>query len=112
MNQAIIKNTVAARVTEYEIPPIRDALVLGRDAPIGCQAMRRALTLLVKTPFEHIEIDDPVVSDLLVRTSLLRRISQDRLVGFVLERVKPLMGLDEVLHLELDVEVLIEKGPA
>lgn len=107
MSNAQIKNALSARITEYEIPPIKDALVLGREAPIGCQAMRRALSLLIKTPFAHLEIGDDVISDILVRETLLRRLPQEQLIAFVLQHIKPLMGEDEVLHLELDIEVIV-----
>lgn len=99
-----------ARIKEFTIPPISDGLVLGKNSPIGCVAIRRALELLMVTPFEHIELGDAddVVGDILVRQTLLRRISKERLAEFVLHRVKPLMGPEEILHLELTVEVLVE----
>jgi hypothetical protein len=112
MSTTQIRNALTARITEYEIPPIRDALVLGREAPIGCQAMRRALSLLIKTPYEHIELEDEVIADILVRETLLRRLPRAQLVEFVLANVKPLMGVDEVLHLELEVEVQLTHQPA
>jgi hypothetical protein len=111
MAQAQIKNTLSARITEYEIPPIRDALVLGREAPIGCHAVRRALSLLVKAPFAHIELDDETISDILIRESLLRRMPREQVIAFVLDHIKPMMGVDEVLQLNLEVEVNVTTGP-
>ena len=32
-----------------------------------------------------------------------------KLIAFVLDRVKPLVGPEEILHLELEVEVLLEE---
>lgn len=101
---------IAARVGEYAIPPLKDMLVMGKEAPIGCIAMRRAIELLIKTPFEHIEIEDDVISDILVRQQLLRRISKDGLIDFVIANVKPMMGNDEVLHAELDINVYLSDG--
>jgi hypothetical protein len=112
MSTTQIKSALSARVSEYEIPPIRDALVLGREAPIGCQAMRRALGLLIKTPYAHIELEDEVISGILVRENLLRRLPEDQLIEdqlieFVLTHIKPMMGIEEVLHIELDIEVQV-----
>ena len=105
------KTHITARIGEYAIPPIKDMLVMGKDAAIGCIAMRRALELLVKTPFEHIELEnDDIISDILVRQSLLRRVSKDALINFVLSHVKPLLGSDEVLHAEIDVSVFLDSG--
>lgn len=103
---------LAARVREYQIPPFRDALVLGRDASIGCQAMRRALVLLMKAPFAHIELNDAIIADILIRENLLRRISQEQIIAFVLTHIKPMMGVDEVLQIEFDIEIKIETVPA
>lgn len=96
---------ISAVLGEYSIPPLKDMLILGRDSPIGCIAMRRAIELLVKAPFEHIECDDDIISDILVRKSLLNRASREALIEFVIGQVKPLMSVDEILHAELDVSV-------
>ncbi|MBE0436433.1 MAG: hypothetical protein IBX56_11590 [Methylomicrobium sp.] len=102
---------ISARIKEYAVPPIKDMLVLGKEAPIGCIAMRRALELLVKTPFEHIEIeDDDVISDILVRKPVLKRIAKEELIAFVLDQVKPLLGPEEVLHVEIDVNIFLTAG--
>ena len=105
------KAYISARVDEYIVPPIKDMLVLGKDAPIGCIAMRRALELLVKTPFEHIEIEgDDTIGDILVRKPLLRRLPREGLIQHVLANIKPLMGPEEVLHVELGVTVTLDGG--
>lgn len=104
------KVSISVHVGEYAIPPLKDMLVLGKNAPIGCIAMRRAIELLVKTPFEHIELDDEVISDILVRQSILRRVSRDELIDFVVAHMKPLMGSDEVLHALVEVHVFLSSG--
>ncbi len=101
--------SLRARVREFGIPPIHDGLVLGRNAPIGCVAMRRALDLLAPNHFEHIEVEDDTVSDILIRQVLLRRIPKERLIAFVVQQIKPLMSAKEVLHLDLEAEVYVEK---
>lgn len=104
------KINITARVGEYVIPPLKDMLIMGKQAPIGCVAMCRAIELLTKTPFEHIELEDDVISDILVRQHLLRRVSRDGLTNFVMCNVKPMMGPEEVLHAEIDVNVFLSSG--
>jgi hypothetical protein len=82
--------------------------VLGREAPIGCAAFKKALELLVVSPFEHIELDDDVIADILVRRVFLRRLPKEYLVQFVLQRIKPLMGSEEIMQLDLSAEILIQ----
>jgi hypothetical protein len=101
------KTSITAQVHEYAIPPLKDMLVLGKQSAIGCIAMRRAVELLVKTPFEHIEVEDDVISDILVRQQILKRVSKEGLIEFVLNHIKPMMGIDEVLHAEMDIRVFL-----
>jgi hypothetical protein len=105
------KHTIRARLSEFDIPPIRDGLVLGKSSAIGCVAMRNALELLHAAPFEHIEMQDEVISDILVRKGILRRMPKEKLIQFVLMRIKPMMDETEIMHLELKAEVNItEEG--
>ncbi|MEK7347749.1 MAG: hypothetical protein AABZ94_02650 [Candidatus Eisenbacteria bacterium] len=103
------KTTIRARVKEFGVPPIHDGLVVGKRAPIGCAALRQCLKLLAPSAFEHIEIEDDVISDILVRHQILKRIPQETLIAFVVERIKPLMGDEEILHLDLEAEVILEE---
>lgn len=103
-----LQHSIRVRVREFGIPPIHDGLVLGKESPIGCEAFRRAINLLVATPFEHIELDDVVIGDILIRTNILRRIPKDKLISFVLQHIKPLMEPDDVLHMDVDLEVSLE----
>lgn len=104
----IFKYKIVAHASEYKIPPINDALVLGKDSAIGATAMRRAIDLLTTQPYEHITMDDEIIGDLLVRQSILRRLSKDKIIAFVLKYIKQLMDSTEILHLSLDAETRIE----
>ena len=102
--------TVRIQLNEFVIPPVTDALVIGRKAPIGSEALQKALSLLHVSPFEQIDFpDDDTVEVLLVRRSVLRKVPHDRLVALVLRRVKPYMTNDEVVHLKISVEVDLEE---
>lgn len=103
-----MKYTLKARVREFGVPPIHDVLVLGKRSPIGCAAIRKAIEFLVASPFDHIEFQDDVISDIIVRSAIMRRIPKEKLIAFVLSQIKPLMTADEILHIDLEVEVAIE----
>ena len=96
------------RIRALEIPPIRDGLVIGRDAAIGGEAMTRTLRLMTNEKFDRILIKDEIVQELIVRSAVLRKVGQDRLVSFVLNRVKPVMAETELLLLDIEVELVIE----
>lgn len=99
---------ISIRLKEFMIPPTRDCLVIGRKSAIGCVALKKAVSLLHASPFTDIHPDDEVISDILVRESILLKVSSGKLTELILRLVKPLMRDDEVLHLDLDVEVNLE----
>lgn len=102
------RQNIRMRAREFVLPPIVDGLVLGRFSPIGQVAMGKALALLMTTPFEHVPVEDEVIGDVLVRSAILRKIDAETLRRFVIDHVKPLMGPEEIVHLDLDVEVAFE----
>lgn len=102
------EKTLRVRVKALEIPPVKDALVIGRNAAIGGEAMARTLRLMSNEKFDQVIVKDPVVHEILVRTAVMRKVGKDRLVKFVLERVKPVMSESELLLLEIEVELVFE----
>lgn len=101
------KFLITAKIKEFSIPPITDGLIIGKDAAIGVSALQKALRLLIPEEFDHIEIQDETINSMLVRSSITRRLSEKRVVHFLLEQVKPLMVADEILHIQLDTEITI-----
>lgn len=101
------KFLITAKIKEFSIPPITDGLIIGKDAAIGVSALQKALRLLIPEEFDHIEIQDEIINSMLIRCSITRRLSQKRVVAFLLDQVKPLMVADEILHIQLDAEITI-----
>ena len=111
MNETTSVNTmhsVTLRLKEFVVPPVRDALVLGKKSCIGATAMKKALTLLQASPFDHIKVKDDVIGDIFVRSNILKRISRKQVVELVVRRIKPLMGDTELMLLDIEVELVIE----
>jgi len=105
---SVIEKSIRVRLRALEIPPIKDGIVIGRDAAMGGDAMLRTLKLMTNEKFERIAVKDDVLQDVIVRTSVLRKLGQARLLEFVMERVKPLMAENELLMLDIEVELVIE----
>ena len=57
--------TARLRARRFDVPPIRDGLVIGRKSPVGRVAIRNALALLRGDSFDDLRLDDDV-SDILV----------------------------------------------
>ena len=96
------------RLKALEIPPIKDGIVIGRDAAMGGDAMLRTLKLMTNERFERIPVKDSVIQDIIVRTAVLRKLGHERMLQFVLQRVKPVMSENELLMLDIEVELVLE----
>jgi len=99
---------IRVRLRALEIPPIKDGLVIGRDAAIGGEAMLRTLRLMTHEKFERITLKEEIIQEVIVRTAVLKKLGQDRLIEFVLNRIKPIMSETELLMLDIEVELVIE----
>lgn len=109
MQKKLRQHRMRARLKEFLLPPIEDGLVLGLHSPIGHVAVGKALSLLSSTAYVHIPVNDDVISDILVRSAILRKISEQAFIDFILHEIKPLMGPEEILHLDLEVEILLDE---
>jgi hypothetical protein len=103
-----VRVAVRMRIREFTTPPVRDALVLGKKCPIKCPEMRRALAFMQTAPFEHIEFEDDTISDILVRSAILRRIPRDRLICLVIRSVKPYMGIEDIIQVDFEAEAIVD----
>lgn len=99
---------MTVRLRALEMPPIKDGLVIGSKAAIGAEAMTRTLRLMSNEKFEVIRFKDEIVEAIIVRLAILKKIGRDRLVDFVMKRVKPVMAESELLMLDIQVELVIE----
>jgi hypothetical protein len=103
-----VEKFLRVRLRALEVPPIKDGLVIGVDAAIGGEAMAHTLRLMTNEKFERIVLKDEVIAELVVREAILRKLGRDRLLSFIMRRVKPIMAETELLLLDIEVELVIE----
>lgn len=96
------------RFRTLELPAVRDGVVIGRCAPITSDAMLQTLRLMSAERFAELPAEDETVVSVIVREGILKRVSAETILQFVLERVKPYMSDTEVLRLDIDLEILLE----
>jgi hypothetical protein len=91
----------------FQIPLARDAMVIGRWAPVSREIMRDALKALALDTFAGIDIRDDKIRSILVRESVLRKIDWDLIQKIVQRDIKPLMEKSEILALKFEIEVVL-----
>ncbi len=83
-------------------------MVVGTKAPIDAATLKRAMGLLINIPFEHLHFEDDVLSDIVIRSAILKRIPRDRLIRMVMRSVKPSMEASEIMQLDIDATTILE----
>ncbi|OXM87303.1 hypothetical protein [Paenibacillus rigui] len=103
------KATLSLKMSEFEVPPMQDLLVIGRKAPIGPEAVRRMAEALSPEQFTVIKIDHPKVEAVLIRNSLLQMLEKEVLINIVLEEAERLINDTMVIRSELKIEVSVQR---
>ncbi|HID11083.1 MAG TPA: hypothetical protein EYP17_07260 [Candidatus Latescibacteria bacterium] len=98
-----------ATFSQFSLPPVRDALIVGKRAPIGPKALFKSLEVLVKGQFELIPVDHPVVEAVIVRKSDLRKFPTERFIPILLEEAGSIMDESDCLRVEVDISVSVTR---
>ncbi len=93
-----------------DLPPVRDALVLGKRAPVGSTGVVRALQAMSPGAFRLIKVDHPVIESVLVREADLRKIPEEEFLAVVLEEAAAIMDDTDALNVEVDVAVTVRRA--
>ncbi|MBI2193473.1 MAG: hypothetical protein HYU36_15970 [Planctomycetes bacterium] len=97
------------RFTQFRLPPVQDALVIGRRAPVGANAIGRAFQEMVPGIYRLIKMDHSVVEAVMIRESDLQKIPETELVPRILRQVDKLMGDTDTLHVAIGIEIVTEE---
>jgi hypothetical protein len=103
------KINLELRFTQYHLPPLDSALIIGKRAPVGANGISRAFQELSPATFQMISVDHPVVEAVLVRASDLRKLPQQALIGRLLRLADQIMDEADTLHVSLKFEVIVEE---
>jgi hypothetical protein len=103
------KAKLSLKISEFEVPPMQDLLIIGRNAPIGPEAVRRMAQALSPDQFLIIRIDHPKVEAILIRQSLVQMLDQDVLMSIIVEEAERMISDNMVLRSELKIEVFVQR---
>jgi len=97
------------RCSRFELPPVRDAVVLGRRAPVGAKALFQALEDMAPGMYELIETDHPVIEAVIIRRSEIRKIPKEKIIPLLIRRVAPFMDETDAMRVELDITLVLSE---
>lgn len=103
------KALLSLKISEFELPPMQDLLIVGRKAQIGPEAVRRMAEALSPEQYTVIPTDHPKVEAVLVRTSLFDMLDRDVLLSFVLNETDLMFNDTMVLRAKLNITVSLQR---
>lgn len=95
------------RFTKYHLPPLDDALIIGKRAAIGANSISRAFEELTPGTFRLIPVEHHMAEAILVRASDLRKLPESELVRRLLQQADQIMDAADTLHVKLHFELIV-----
>lgn len=103
------KANLSMVISEFELPPMQDLLIIGKQAPVGPEAVMRMAEALSPEQFTVIKIDHPKVEGILIRRSLLEMMDQQLLLEIIMEEADCMVNECMVLRAELKFTMFVER---
>lgn len=103
------KLSVSITFEEIRLPPFDDILILGSKCPHGRVGVTKCLNLLSPDNFELIHVEDSLAEAILVNKKILKRMSGEKILKVLKERVFPYITKGEIVKVDFKVTVAYEK---
>lgn len=98
-----VRFSIRLSFEEVELPPFRDILVLGKNAPHGKIAITKILELLLPDSIEVIDIDDPKVSAIFISRKILLKMPREQIIAILKGKVFPFVSEGEILRVDVKI---------
>jgi len=97
------------RFTQFELPPVKNALIIGKKSVVGPTAIEHAFEGLMPRAYQMVRVDHPIIEAILMRSADLRRVPVERLTQVLLKHAEKFMNETDTLHVELNIEIAVEE---
>ncbi len=98
------------RLSEFEMPPMQDVLIVGKMAPIGAEAARRMVDILSPNQYEIRKIDHFSIEALVIRKALLKMIPESKLIALILEEGEKVANETMIIRVQINITILVSKS--
>ncbi|MEG6510848.1 hypothetical protein V6C32_02910 [Desulforamulus ruminis] len=104
------KAELTIKLSEFEIPPMRDVLLVGKKAPIGPEAVRRMVDALSPEQYEIIRIDHSVFEAVVIKNSITKLMPKEKLLPIILEEGERMASENALLKVQLNIVIQVTRG--
>ena len=110
LNENSRKAEIQMRLTEFEMPPMQDVLIVGNRAPIGPEAARRMVDILSPDQYEIVKVEHALIEAVVIRKSLLSMIPQDKLMALILEEGEKVANENMIMKVQIQITLQVHKS--
>ncbi len=110
VNENSRKAEIHMRLTEFEMPPMQDVLIVGKKAPIGPEAARHMADILSPDQYEIVKVEHALVEAVVIRKSLLSMIQREKLVALILEEGEKIANEKMIIKAQLQITLQVIKS--
>ncbi|MEW8959980.1 MAG: hypothetical protein AB2448_12925 [Moorella sp. (in: firmicutes)] len=103
------KADINIKLSEFEIPPMQDILLVGKRAPIGPEAVRRMVDAVSPEQYEIVRLNHEVFEAVVVKKSLLRLLPKEKLLPVVVEEGTRIADEGMVVKAQINITIHISR---
>lgn len=103
------KADINIKLSEFEIPPMQDILLVGKRAPIGPEAVRRMVDAVSPEQYEIVRLNHEVFEAVVVKKSLLRLLPKEKLLPVVIEEGTRIADDGMVVKAQINITIHISR---
>lgn len=104
------KANIIMRLSEFEMPPMQDVLIVGKRAPIGPEATRRMVDVLSPDQYKIIKVEHPTIEAIVIRKGLLSILSQEKLVQLIIEEGGKIANESMIIKAQVSITLEVSKS--
>lgn len=103
------KADVNIRLSEFEIPPMQDVLLVGKRAPIGPEAIRRMVNALSPDQYEVIQLNHDIFEGAVLKKSLAKLLPEEKLLPIMLEEGARIATEKTVVKAQVNIVIQVSR---
>ncbi|MDI6812770.1 MAG: hypothetical protein QMC95_11255 [Desulfitobacteriaceae bacterium] len=104
------KAEVTMRLSEFEMPPMQDILIVGNKAPIGPEAAKRMVDVLSPDQYAIVKMEHPFIEAIVLRKGLLSMLPQEKLIKLILEEGEKIANAQMIIKAQINITVHVSRS--
>lgn len=104
------KADITIKLSEFEIPPMQDIMLVGKKAPIGPEAVRQMVDAVSPEQYEIVCLNDQEVFEaVVIKKSLLKLLPKEKLLSVVIEEGNRIANENMVVKAQINITIQVSR---